>query len=271
MASKTEPKTVAELFSVRQISPDTYVSIHNQRPMGNKQPIAFGGGTMGCAVTSAYASLPTTGTYHAYSIQGNFLGPTFIDRPLKCKVTKLRDTRTFATRQVLVYQEQDGNKGDRICLNLVADFQTHEPATVMKFSTTPTRDWGPPELAKTWYQRRAELLKDGKMTEAEVKFSEKMFSLAATFFDCRHAPNSFMGESMLGFVKDVKTDQDSLSLTERVSADWVRIPHKLGPESEHVAGLVAMMDMAMSFLPLVSSFSHTEAVLIFERHILGNS
>jgi acyl-CoA thioesterase II len=246
--SQPEPKTVADLLSVRALSDSTYISNFNPRPMGNTAQIAYGGCTVGVAVTAAYASVPSG--FHAYSFVGNFLGPALIDRPLRCEVRKLRETRTFQTRQVLVTQDMDGGKGSRSCLNLVADFQAPEPKSVMTFSAKPRRNWPSVEQARSYNHVRQQYVQEGKITEGMQKMLAKSFTLLDLFMDTRQLPGSILGDTLMGLVKGVKLEQDGLPVADKTSADWVRIPHKLGTEKEHVAAMAFVLDGAMSFLPL---------------------
>jgi acyl-CoA thioesterase len=114
----------------------------------------------------------------------------------------------------------------------------------------PKRVWDGPEKSRSTHQTREKLFAEGKISKAENQAAKKGFQLASRYFDCRNAPGSIMGETLLGIAKGVKTVQDDLPLTEKVSADWVRVPHKLEKEADHVAALAAILDMAMSFLPL---------------------
>lgn len=221
-------------------------------------------------MTAAHTSIPPG--FHAYSFLGHFLGPALIDRPLRCEVRRLRDTRSFATRQVLVSQELDeyedesgdGNSSNstgaakkegrkrkmRSCLSLVADFQVREPASAMVFSAGPRRAWAGPEQSRGLNATRELYLKAGKINKAQSRSLEAGFVLSTKYFDSRHAPGSIMGDTLMGMAKEHRTDQDGLALTDKVSADWIRVPHKLATEAEHVAALAAILDMALSFLAL---------------------
>jgi acyl-CoA thioesterase II len=247
MAQK-EAKTLAELLSVRPSSESTYISNFNPRPMGNTQPISYGGCTIGVAISAAYESVPAG--FHAYSLVGNFLGPALIDRPLRCEVRKLRETRTFQTRQVLLTQDLDGGKESRSCLNLVADFQAPEPESVITFSAKPRRQWPSVEHARNYTEIRQRLLEEGKIDERTKKAVAKSFTLLDLYMDTRQLPGSILGETLMGVLKGVKLEQDGLPIPDKTSGDWVRIPHKLGPEKEHVAAMAFVLDGAMSFLPL---------------------
>src|ERR1700753_2502655 len=181
MAAK-QPRTFAELLSVRRISDNVYITNYPPQPMGDWQSMAFGGCSLGAAVTAAHASVPAG--FHAYSVLGHFLGPALVDRPLRCEVRSLRDTRSFGTRQVLVSQEWDGvsrggdayqEKTQRLVLSMVADFQIKEPASAMVFSAGPRRKWEGPEQSLSVQEQREKMFREGRITAAQKKNSENGF------------------------------------------------------------------------------------------------
>jgi acyl-CoA thioesterase len=96
--------------------------------------IAYGGCTLGVAVHAASKSVPSS--FLVYSILGQFLGPALTDQRLTCRVYRVRDTRTFATRRIMVTQALE-NGGKRECLQLLADFQTKETPLLL-FSAPPS-------------------------------------------------------------------------------------------------------------------------------------
>jgi acyl-CoA thioesterase II len=258
MSQQSEPTTVAELLSVRALSPTSFISNFNPQPMGSLQPRAYGGCTLGVAISSAYAA-GVQPHFHPYSILGHFLGPAQTDRPLYVDVERLRDTRTFLTLQIRVTQEQDGGKGRRSCMSLVADFQAAEKKVFepMVFSAKPERNWGPPSEGLTWVEHATRLRDEGYVSDKFVKGGPKGFGLGKKFFDSRHLPQSPMGRRLYGVIKKADTEEDKLPLTDMVSSDWVRIAHPLKGENEHVAAIACILDGAMSFIPL----THTHRFL----------
>jgi acyl-CoA thioesterase II len=254
MSQQSEPETIAQLLSVREVSANSYVSVYNPQPMGSLQPRAYGGCTLGVALSAAYAS-GVQPHFHAYSILGHFLGPANTDRPLYVDIERLRDTRTFLTLQIRVSQEQDGGKGKRACLSMIADFQAEEKKVFepMVFSAKPARNWGPPSEGLTWTQHATRLRDKGVVSDKFVKGGAKGFALGMKYFDTRQLPDSPMGRRLFGVIKNVDTEQDKLPLTDKVSADWVRMPHTLKGENEHVPAIACLLDGAMSFIPLTHS------------------
>ena len=71
--------------------------------MGNSRKIDYGGGTAGVAVHAAFKTVPES--MKVYSVAGYFLRLTFTELPLHCQVYRVRDTKTFATRRVVVTQK----------------------------------------------------------------------------------------------------------------------------------------------------------------------
>ena len=105
---------------------------------------------MAIAANAAYQSAPPS--YHLYSMLGHFLGPALTDRKLFCTVRKIRDTRTFATRQVEVSQAQDDGSR-RLALFVVADFQVREKASLLTYSAPPSKPYSNFENSPTMESR----------------------------------------------------------------------------------------------------------------------
>lgn len=100
-------RTLQEQLAVEEISTGHYVSRLPPEKMANVANIAYGGCTVGVAIAAACQTVKPG--YHLYTAMGNYLGPALTDRKLFIHVQSVRDTRTFATRQVLVSQKRDGN------------------------------------------------------------------------------------------------------------------------------------------------------------------
>lgn len=58
------------------------------------------------------------------------------------------------------------------------------------------------------------------------------------------------GQNLMGLAKDLKTTQEDRAITDRTSAEWVRMRMKLATEAENCGALAFLMDGALSFLPL---------------------
>ena len=168
-----------------------------------------------------------------------------------CKVTKIRDTRTFATRFVLIGQKQDDGIF-RPCMSMLADFQTPEAATMMEYSTPPSKDYPSPSSLISMPEFRAEMVKAGKIPQAAANAHGKTFALMGETFESRIIPDSVMHQVLFGMAKHVPTTQDDLPLYSRVTAEWLRAKDAmLKTQTENVAALAFNIDGALSFVPLV--------------------
>lgn len=243
--------TVIELLSVRETSPSHFESIHNPEKMGNAANIAYGGNTLGVAITAALQTVHSR--YFLYSALGNYLGPAFTDRILHCSVRSIRTTKTFATRHVEVSQVQ--NSGDkRLCLFLTADFQTAEPASLLTYSRPPRMSYRTVEESPTLEENRQDMLDRGLIDQKTMPLSDVLFGLAGRLLERRPCPEGVLTQNLIGLAKKgTPTTQDHLPLPLKTSGDYFRSKHELKTPAEHVSALAFVTDMATSFLPLVHS------------------
>jgi acyl-CoA thioesterase len=206
------PLTLSQQIGVTQTGPDEYRSNTKPMRMGNHRPISYGGFTAAIAVHSAGKSVPSS--HKLYSVVGHFLGPTQLEEPVRCKVTHTRDTRSFATRRVEVYQAQkDGQT--RKCLELIADFHIEEP-DMLAYSAPPTRSYSSPQASTSRAELQEQLQKKGKISLEDFEVFGRMFTTQEQHFDIRFCP-------------------------EGLSAD----------DGEQWAALAFLMDGGLAFLPLV--------------------
>lgn len=240
--------TLAEQIRVEKTGPDTFISSSLPVQLGNRLPIAYGGCTIAAAVNSAVQTVQPQ--FHLYSVLGNFLGPTSTEVKLQCRVSTIRDTRTFATRRVEVTQTLK-NGATRLCLVLTADFQIREP-TMYEYSAPPSIAYSQPEECPTIEQSLQDLTAKGYM---------KGTSLATTmnsFFESRFCPEGVWGQNLGGTAKTAPTTQDDLPITSKVSGDWFRGQGTISSTAEHLAALAFMMDGGLSFTPLVHDHKFLE-------------
>jgi acyl-CoA thioesterase II len=257
--SQPKPLTLTEQLALKpQSNSNEFETIHPPLPMGNPLNIAYGGYALAMACRSAYMSVPTG--YHLYSMLGHFLGPAFADRPLRAKVRTIRQTRTFATRQVEVSQRRDDG-GERVCLVAIADFQVQEPATLLEFSKPPSMEYthhqGLPQQQDV-YQK---LLEDGKITKKMLDAHTKTFGLMNDTFDQRPCPESIFSQNLFGIAKSLPHTQDHLPVTDRTTSDWVRCYETMPTPTDHMSNLTFLIDGAIAFLAL--SFNHLWFALRF--------
>ena len=266
--------TITEFLSVRQIRPNIFESVHDpekremnpslfesvHKPekMGNMADVAYGGNTLAVAVNAALETIPAG--FFLYSALGNYLGPAFTDGTLQCAVREIRTTKTFATRHVEVSQVQkDGRR--RLCLFLSADFQTAEPVTLLRYSRLPKTTYSAVEDSQTEDENRRDLLNRGLASKKAVQMHKVMFGLAERFFERRPCPKGIITQTLTGMAnKGIPTTQDHLPLPSKTSTDYFRSKQLLKTPGQQVSALTFVMDMGLSFIPLVHTGQSLEDV-----------
>ncbi|SPO05146.1 uncharacterized protein DNG_07832 [Cephalotrichum gorgonifer] len=234
--------TLAEQVAIDEApGVDQFTSRANPGRMGNAANIAYGGCAIGVAIRAACETVPAK--YLLYSAMGNYLGPALTDRKLLCSVRRLRDTRTFATRQVEVSQVLDSGER-RVCMAILADFQVREKETMYEYSAPPTRKYAAAEASPDVSDVVAKLLPREKAKAFTV-----MYGMKDAFMETRVCTEGVAGQNLSGLV-NVKTDQDHLPITSKTSASWTRIRHPISQTADKFAALGFVMDEALSFLPL---------------------
>lgn len=148
----------AELLQLEPHGPDTYVGIAARYPWGGR---LFGGQVVAQALRAASLTVPSERPAH--SLHSYFIRPGTTDEPIRYEVERLRDGRSFTTRQVVARQS-----GGAI-LNLSVSFQVVEdeadapiaslPAGLPSFDepTLPDHSWA------GLLERKATFLADGTM------------------------------------------------------------------------------------------------------------
>lgn len=239
--------TLSEQIGLVEIAPDKFVSKCVPARMGNQLPIAYGGCTMGVGVHAA--ALTVGPAYNLYSLLGHFLGPAMTDRNLSVLVHRLRDTRTFATRRVEVFQElADGDT--RLCMTLEADFHIREPSMV-EYSSPPLTQYSDPDSCPSTDKLGADLIAKGYISPDKAKAFLSTFNMMGRFFDNRLCPEGIWGQNLGGLAKDFPTTQDHLPITSKTSGDWFRAVQSSLTKAENYAGLAFIMDAGPSFMPLI--------------------
>ncbi|RVX73468.1 hypothetical protein B0A52_03110 [Exophiala mesophila] len=241
-------KSILDQISLVQVGKDEYVSATFPQRMGNMRPIAYGGCATAIAVNAAFQTIQPG--FNVYSILGYFLGPALIDRPIRCHVHRVRDTRTFATRRVTVSQVfPDGR--ERNCLELTADFQATEKGEAMAYDPRLSGPYKPPSQTPTADEHLNRFVAEGKMSKKQAELLTSTFGLMASYFDQRLVPEGHSSQKMLGFAKHEPTTQDHLHLTDKLSVEWMQAKAKMTTQAENVSALAFNMDGGLSFLPLI--------------------
>jgi acyl-CoA thioesterase II len=250
----SQPKglTLAEQLAFKpQTTNNEFETIHPPQKMGNPLNIAYGGYALAVACKAAYLSVPTG--YHLYSMLGHYLGPAYADRPLRAKVRTIRQTRTFATRQIEVSQKRDDGE-ERVCLIAINDFQVQEPATLVEFSRPPSMEYTHYQGLPRQQDVYKKLLTDGKITQFQLGAHQKTFGIMNDIFDQRPCPESIFAQTLFGIAKELPHTQDHLPVTSRTTADWFRCKNFLTTPSDNLSHLTFLIDGAIAFLAL--SFSN---------------
>ncbi|KIW31226.1 acyl-CoA thioesterase II [Cladophialophora immunda] len=239
--------TLAEQIGVEETGPDEFISLFPPARGGNQLPIAYGGCTIGVGVHAAFRTVKPG--YNLYSVLGHFLGPSRTDQRLTCRVQRLRDTRTFATRRVEISQSLP-NGEQRLCMTLQADFHVSEPA-MMEYSAPPETRYSDVSQCPSVDKIAEELVSKGYITEEAARSYRTATSILLTFFENRFCPEGIWGQTLGGLAKQIRTTQDHLPITSKTSGDWFRATQPLSSTAEHLAALAFMMDAGPSFMPLI--------------------
>lgn len=241
--------TLAEQVGVDPSGPDRFVSRANPGRMGNAANIAYGGCAIGLAIQAAYQTVGPA--YLLYTAMGNYLGPAFTDRKILCSVRRLRDTRTFATRQVELSQVLDDGS-TRMCMSVLADFQVKEKASMLEFSAPPMREYSPPDKCAETKEVAAAMVEKGLLRRELAEMYKTTFGMKNRFMETRLCPEGVPAQNLMGMAKS-GTDQDHLPITSKTWADWTRVRHPTNGATDKFAALGFIMDEALSFLPLTLS------------------
>lgn len=110
-----ETPDIARLLTLEPHGPDTYLGVGPEYPWGKR---VYGGQVVAQALRAAAATVD--GPYRTHSLHAYFIRPGDADEPIRFEVDRLRNGRSFITRQVVARQS-----GGAI-LNLSCSFQLDE-------------------------------------------------------------------------------------------------------------------------------------------------
>lgn len=247
-------QTFREQIAVEKLTEAAFVSKCPPQKLANTAPIGYGGCTIAIAVHAACLTVPRS--FNVFVVSGSFLGPAQTDRRLHCDAERVRDTRSFATRRVRVFQLH-GNGAQRACATILVDFHAREP---------PLLTYGlpiPPCYGKDANDRNSSLPtstileqaeKSGLITAAAVAGFKTMHNMLDNYFETNHCLAGVSGQNALGLAKEAVTSLDHLPVQDKVSAEWTRSREQLVTHEEKTAALGFTMDAGLSFLPL--TFEH---------------
>lgn len=264
--------TIPDMIRLVGTSDGTFESVAFPERMGNTANIAYGGCVLSMIVSAAFQTVetPSRGRMALYSALGHFLGPALTDRVVHLRVTSLRDTRTFATRQVVAFQKQDDG-GERDCVSAQLDFiasPTDDPDvhSFLRYSLPAPQATNPADLP-LFRERVKDRVSNGDLHYNIEKAYSTYFTLFDKWFDYKMPDESPMSENVLGIDKTRKTSQDHLPLTSKYSLDYFRSKHNvallnstpppntlpISPACLHFASLALAVDAAIAFVPLAHS------------------
>jgi acyl-CoA thioesterase II len=244
-------KLFMEQLALKQTGEHEFEMVNPPQKMGNPLDIAYGGYAI--AVACKAACLTVLEGYHLYSMLGNYLGPAYTDRPLRANVRVIRQTRTFATRQVEVSQKRD-DSGRRVCLLAIVDFQVNEKNVLLFYSRTPLNAYPHWKDCPTQEETYRRLVADGKITKQLADYYDRGFSLLNQLYDIRLPPSSIFAQNLYGVASTLPHSQDKLPSADRTTADWIRCKEHLSSPIDHITNLTFLIDVGIAFSPL--SFNH---------------
>ena len=133
-----------ELLALEPHGPDTYVGLAADYPWGGR---LFGGQVLAQGLRAAALTVSQDRPVH--SLHAYFIRPGSPDEPIRYEVERLRDGRSFGTRQVVVRQSSGA------ILNLSVSFQEREPEVDVQIVSLPDDVPPPdsPELEDTGWGR----------------------------------------------------------------------------------------------------------------------
>lgn len=270
--------------------PDVFEGVSLPKAMGNVRPIAYGGFAVATAIVAAGQTIPHDRPLAPYSVLGQFLGPATLKNPYVCEVQRVRDTRSFSTRIVLVRQK-DKNGELRNVLSLTLDMiaapnATHaalekakannvDPACVgslLRYQPSPQWKLKSPKDLPSFDEAMQQRIKDGDISKEAVDMQSQFVALWNSLFQMRPVPESMLYHNLMGFT-DNPTPQDHLPMLQRRSFDWMHLIDHLpaadgadgpvpdGPDGmlpvlpaiAHVALMAFALDGAIAFAPLSMS------------------
>jgi acyl-CoA thioesterase-2 len=150
---------------LNQLNEDTFEGPSQWMPHGR----VFGGQVLAQSLMAAQHTIDSADR-SVHSMHGYFLRPGDIELPIKFTVDRLRDGRSFSTRRVQAFQNEQA------IFSMIASFQDHDPG--MEHQTEMPSDIPAPETLPT----AAELIGENPHPVAQ-------YWAKARPFDMRHVPS----------------------------------------------------------------------------------
>ena len=207
----SQPTSFEDFLSLKQIDTNQYVSKWptESNSFNPKEKFAYGGCILAFGIKVGYATVKST--YTVYSCLGAFLGPALAGKNLRAIVTAVQDTRTFATRRVEVFQDQEDKT--QVIASMQLHFQTPEERSLLTYSAAPSREYSSPESSWTEADMRLYARNRG-VTEKTLRVLDGAMGSRKRYFDTRCPPESPSADTLHGLIPDIGTAQKQCSITD---------------------------------------------------------
>ena len=176
-----DPPDFASLLTLEPHGPDTYVGTGPEYPWGKR---VYGGQVVAQALRAA--ALTVDGPYRAHSLHAYFIRPGDADEPIRFEVDRLRNGRSFVTREV-VARQSGGAIFDLSCSFHIDEDEADVQAGGLPDVAPPRLDqdddsWGPfierqwgerpgPGVARTWLRVRGPLGDDPILHQCALAYA----------------------------------------------------------------------------------------------------
>ncbi|KAL2810039.1 thioesterase-like superfamily-domain-containing protein [Aspergillus granulosus] len=209
-------------IAVERVGADCYHSIVPPIRMGELAGWAYGGNILAIAVSAAYAT--ATPGQHLYSISGHFVRAASPSQKLICRVERIRDTRTFQTRHLRVFQCEDDT--EQLCLIATAEFHIDEPAHAVMVNYSARPQLAVPSAP-------------ADTAEPEKTREPCLYSILDTMMDIR--PHSNCADR----------EEAGKGVSNIVAAERFRVHEGalLQHEADRIAALAFYMDRGLAYIP----------------------
>ncbi len=193
----------AELLTLEPHGPDTYVGTTARYPWGKR---LYGGQVVAQALRAASATVDASRPAH--SLHSYFIRPGTPDEPIRYEVERLRDGRSFSTRQVVARQSAGA------ILNVSVSFQVVEDEADVQVVSLPDGLPGPDDPALLEHSWGSMLQRRGMPLEGRVDRYGFWIRL-----DSVVAEDPFVRQCALAFVSDAAPSRAARSPHPEAAGD----------------------------------------------------
>jgi acyl-CoA thioesterase II len=233
-----------ELLALRRVESKDgitiFESVVNPESLGrsNKDEAAFGGFAIGLAFHAACHTLSPAqlSTATPQSMLGNFLAPVSTREPLRLSVSTIRDTRSFATRQVIATQQNKQGKPPVVCHSTTIDFiVSPRNLTLLTYSLPMSKVHPHHSKLSDYTSVLRDMVKQKKVPEAALKMYLHRNDGYLDLFETKVSPGGVTYDTAGGSaVSELgpKSNHAKVPVWERNSANWFRLHHSPEKQSE---------------------------------------